>query len=170
MTSGLKAKLFFKNHAWTISHYLCWVWFEKIASHCFHTPSVSSLLIIWTLWAQVLDKHWQRYLLLKSAKGWFPAEAQSSIHSMNPVTTKMKHLVFLIFLYLSISGTVITWQLHLFLEHQQWCWQKATPCHTILHFPNMGRLTRLSFPDGWPHLLCSLITPYAWMDSFRFCL
>lgn len=28
-------------------------------------------LIIWTLWARVLDKHWQGYLLLKSAKGWF---------------------------------------------------------------------------------------------------
>lgn len=65
-------------------------------------------LIIWTLWARVLDKHWQGYLLLKSAKRLIPVEAQPSVPSMNPacspkITAEMKHLLSLFFLCLSVS-------------------------------------------------------------------
>lgn len=62
---------FFKNHAWPVSHYLC---ICTLLSHsiCFRS------LIIRTFWVQVLDKHWQRYSLWKSAKGWFLLRASHS--------------------------------------------------------------------------------------------
>lgn len=74
----------------------------------------------------MLDKHWQGYLLLKSAKRLIPVEAQPSVPSMNPacspkITAEMKHLLSLFFLCLSVSGTLITRQsaAFIFLKNQR---------------------------------------------------